>query len=209
MRAITITNDADEVLLNVYYDGKYTDDEEEDIDIAVTNIITFLPDSYKVGYRAIRLDEPEPLPEQQYFLYLRKYTVSAESVERIRDYQLSMWRERAGNSVSGAENKALIPVTDQISRQDQILLSAICAMLGELSYNVMGITQNNRETYIFLSFYFETEWSAADLESVENIKNNLSLFLSEGGYIRTGVFLVGPPGRTPVLDTHVYRRQQR
>ncbi len=73
IRGVTCGWDTSTIMLNFYFDGKFTDEEEEAMECVATEVIASIPD-FKLNVVCKRIDAPKSLKPYKLseWVYLRK-----------------------------------------------------------------------------------------------------------------------------------------
>lgn len=207
MRAITVNYDYNHASFTVYYDGDYTDGDVDRIDCVETEFISFLPERYKTNYKIIRLDEPDEIPEDNFFFYMRKEDGHENKLLDIKTRQLSILRKMNLCSNLYCENiTPIVPANDIISRSCQLQIASQYAILGEISRNLRALIVNSIGNYICLDFYFDGSVGDGEINSINNIKRYFCQCVSKNDIVHHGVFLVLMESRTPISQIIAYRK---
>jgi hypothetical protein len=73
IRGITCGWDESKIMINFYFDGEFTEDEQESMECVATEVIASIP-KLKIEVECRRIDTPEPLDSYKLldWVYLRK-----------------------------------------------------------------------------------------------------------------------------------------
>lgn len=207
IRAITVNFDYNYASFVVYYDGECTDGNVDGVDCVETEFLSFLPARYRTTYKIIRLDEPDEIPEDEFFFYIRKEEGQEDNVAILKSRQLSILRKmNIFSDANCGNNFPIIPSNDGISRDCQLRLASQYAILGEIPSHLMALIVNSIGNYICLDFYFEGSVGANEIVSANIIKDCFCQCFSNNDIIHHGIFLALPDSRTPISQNVMYRK---
>ena len=149
LRAALISWNDEEIHLFFYYDGEISEKDNESAECAATEVIAGYPE-YALEIDILRWDTPKPIPQTGELVYYRR-----------------------------EKSELLLPIPQIKDFIDQplnirIVLSAIFALINEVSPALRRTEVSLGENSILICFYYDGSISEEDAKSVENVRSKIS-----------------------------------